>query len=148
MNHVPTEIWNEIAQTQTLKTDAARLTFPMSPWEMETFVERWEAILDKEQTKVALALMLVTPLLMEREAIQSYLQQDPARSGLMQSLPEVLNPKDAAELARRELSMQPAPTLRVAQLLQNGQALTWWNEAAKSPSQASSSASEQPSLSQ
>lgn len=132
MNQVPTQIWNEIAETQPLKTEAARLAFALSEPKMEQMTEAWETSFPTEPNKVALAIPLVFPLLSEREAIRSYLNANPERSGLAQSLTEVNSPQEAAQLAARELSMSPEQTRRLTLLLQSAQPLTTWLASVKS----------------
>lgn len=141
MNQVPTQIWNEIAETQPLKTEAARLAFALNEPEMAQMTEAWENSFPGEPNKVALAIPLVFPLLTEREAIRSYLSADPERSGLAQALTEVNSPQEAAQLAARELSMSPEQTRRLTMLLQSGRPLTAWLESVKALSPTESLAS-------
>jgi hypothetical protein len=138
MNQVPTQIWNEIAATQPLKTEAARLAFALNERQMEQLMEEWGKELP---SKISLGLQLVLPLLTEREAIRSYLSADPERLGLAQALPEVNSPQEAAQLAARELSMSPEQTRQLTMLLQSDRPLTAWLASVKALSTSASLAS-------
>jgi hypothetical protein len=126
MHQIPAFIWNEIAATQPLTTDAATQAFTLSEPAMTQMTEAWENAFPGEPNKVALAIPMVFPLLTEREAIRSYLSADPERLGLAQALPEVNSAEEAAQLAARELSMSPELAHRLHDLLLTNRPMIGW----------------------
>lgn len=103
MHQAPTPIWNEIAATQTLKTDWARTMFPKTP---EALDEALEAEADELEAaghsdKAIVAYQEAKPLLLENEAISRYVAEN-ERPELRGSLPEVLNPAEAVQLMAAE----------------------------------------------
>ena len=99
MYQVPTEIWNEIAKTQTLATEWGRKMFPLPFEELQKEVEKEESALMAKglPSKVITAYQDVVPLLLESKAISGYLAK-PATMDLRQALPEVSSPSEAALL--------------------------------------------------
>ena len=137
MNQLPTEIWQEIAREQKLKTEAARLSFPMKQTQQDEMVEPWVNLSDSDP-KIATAITALAPIWLEREAIRLYLNSSPERSGLRQVLPELNSPEEVAALAKAEYWLTPTQTRQFLRLLQTGQALTSWLKAAKPPLKESS----------
>ncbi|MEW6290675.1 MAG: hypothetical protein ACOY4W_00810 [Thermodesulfobacteriota bacterium] len=121
MYQVPNEIWNEIAETQTLATEWGRKMFPLPFAEMQQAVEQEEAALLEKGTpsKVVTAYQEVMPLLLEHAAISNYLSR-PEKMDLRQALPEVRSPAEAALLMSMEHRMS---SKEISQLLTMLQAL-------------------------
>jgi hypothetical protein len=132
MNQLPTEIWQEIAQEQPLKTEAAKLSFPMKQTPQDEMMERWQDLVDSDP-KIAVALTALAPVWIEREAIRRYLNSSRERSGLRQVLPELGSPEEVAALAKAEYWLTPTQTQQFLRLLKNGHALTTWQTAASAP---------------
>ena len=74
MHQHPAEVWNAIAETQSLRTDWARAMFPLPQDLMDQEVEAEQAYLAKEMgsARMALAYLTVMPLLWEAAAVEAF----------------------------------------------------------------------------
>ena len=123
MYQVPMRVWNEIAMGQALSEPWVTL-FRATP---ETFPALLDKLVDKPLEKmgvddrVILAYRLVAPLLMETEAISSYLEET-QQSMLRASLPELTSVNEAVILASTEYRLTPSQQSKLKQLLK--QAMT------------------------
>ena len=123
MYQVPMPVWNEIAASQALSQPWATL-FRLEP---EQLPAKLEQLVDKPleakgaDNSVVLAYRLVAPLLMENEAISSYLEMT-QQTMLRASLPELNSVNEAVTLATMEYRLSPSQQAKLTQLLK--QALT------------------------
>lgn len=123
MYQVPMSVWNAIARSQPLGQPWATL-FRLTPEELPT---QLEMLVDRPleaagaDNRVVMAYRLVAPLLMETEAISSYLQET-QQSMLRASLPELNSVNEAVILASMEYPLTPSQQSKLKQLLK--QAMT------------------------
>ena len=119
MHQVPTDVWNEIARSQPLSEPWATL-FRMSDEELEKGLE---TLVDKPaeaagaDNRTALAYRLTAPLLVENEAISSFLQET-QQTSLRTSLPEVVSVSEAVILASMEYQLTRSQQEKLRQLLE------------------------------
>lgn len=123
MQQVPMRVWNQIAMSQPLGQPWATL-FRLEPEELPA---RLAELVDKPlaqlgaDNRVTLAYRLVAPLLMETEAISSYLEETQQQT-LRASLPELTSVNEAVTLASMEYRLTPFQQRKLTQLLK--QAMT------------------------
>lgn len=100
MYQVPTAIWNQIAETQPLVTDWAKLVFPLPEEDQEALVTGEELRLATETGSaiLATAYLTVMPLLWERKAIRLYQEE----FGLNQGLPSIETVQEAVIVASKD----------------------------------------------
>lgn len=116
--HVPTSVWNAIAESQPLGQPWATL-FRATP---ETLPGLLEKLVDKPLTakgadnRVLLAYRLTAPLLTENEAISAYLIES-NRQELRSSMPELTSVSEAVTLASREFRLLPSQQTKLRTLL-------------------------------
>lgn len=112
-------MWNEIAKSQPLSEPWATL-FRMSDEELEKGLE---TLVDKPaeaagaDNRTALAYRLTAPLLVENEAISSFLQET-QQTSLRTSLPEVVSVSEAVILASMEYQLTRSQQEKLRQLLE------------------------------
>ena len=102
MQQAPAQTWNRIAETQTLQTAWAQQMFPLPEPDLEKALLSEESKLTAEtgSSRVAIAFLLVAPLLWERAAIAAY--QDETDE---MSLPIVETVQEAVMLASKEYAL-------------------------------------------
>lgn len=117
LTSIAAPIWNEIARTQELKTDWARMTFALKPDAMAEMENReYEALLKRKISQpVASAYLDMKPLLMERKAISRHLLKHPE---LSRALPEVTSINEAVILASSDRPLSRQEQKRLTVLLQ------------------------------
>ena len=119
MHQVPTVVWNEIAKSQPLSEPWATL-FRMKDEELEQGIE---TLVDKPaeaagaDNRTVLAYRLTAPLLVENEAISSFLQET-QQSSLRMSLPEINSVNEAVILASMEYRLTRSQQAKLKELLQ------------------------------
>lgn len=118
MYQAPMAVWNEIAKSQPLGQPWATL-FRLTPQELPV---KLDELVDKPaeaagaDNRTVLAYRLVAPLLMENEAISSYLIET-NQSALRSSLPEINSVNEAVMLASTEYRLTPFQQRKLTQLL-------------------------------
>lgn len=118
MYQAPMAVWNEIAKSQPLGQPWATL-FRLTPQELPV---KLDELVDKPaeaagaDNRTVLAYRLVAPLLMENEAISSYLTET-NQSTLRSSLPEINSVNEAVMLASTEYCLTPFQQRKLTQLL-------------------------------
>lgn len=118
MYQVPMQVWNQIALSQPLSQPWAtlfRLEPDQLPVKLDELVDKPLAQLGADN-KVTLAYRLVAPLLVETEAISSYLEETQQQT-LRQSLPELTSVNEAVILASMEYRLTPSQQQKLSQLL-------------------------------
>ncbi len=119
MHQVPTVVWNEIAKSQPLSEPWATL-FRMKDEELEQGIE---TLVDKPSeaagadNRTVLAYRLTAPLLVENEAISSFLQET-RQISLRTSLPELNSVNEAVILASMEYRLTRSQQAKLKQLLE------------------------------
>ena len=83
MHQAAARYWNEIAETQPLKTEWAQQMFPLLQEDMDLALENEEKRLFRETNnpRVASAYLKIMPLLWENRAISNYLKDNPSLRG-------------------------------------------------------------------
>jgi hypothetical protein len=131
MNAIATPIWNQIAATQELRTQAAKVAFDLDEEAMQQMLDLWADLEQKAGTPMGLASSLQTflPLLVENSAIQQFVSQN---KDLATALPEVLTAKEATMLATMDHRLDPQEQSQLQALLAQPQAvLQRWEKAAR-----------------
>jgi len=117
MYQVPATVWNRIAETETLATEWAELTFPLPEAELEEALELEAARIQAEHKtspSLTLAYLKVMPLLWEREAIAAFVADNPALAG---ALPNVETVEEAVRIATLDHPITTREQDKLASLL-------------------------------
>ena len=117
MYSTPTPVWNAIAASQPLTQPWARM-FAMT---FEELTKAWAEIYKEIEAKgaddkVCRAYAIVAPLLVENEAISSYIMAT-HRLDLRMSMPEINSPEEAVMVASEDLRMAPSQQKVLLRLL-------------------------------
>lgn len=117
MYQTPTAIWNEIAASQPLSQPWFDL-FRMDFEELTKALEPMEKKLEMQgvDSTVIRAYLLTAPLLVENEAVSSYIEMT-ERHDLRNCLPEICSVNEAVILATREYRLNPSQQARLTKLL-------------------------------
>ena len=100
LTSVATAVWNQIAETQKLKTAWAKKVFALNPEEMQQAEDKeYKALARAVGHDVAASYQDVKPLLLENEAISRFTQAQPM---YREALPEVTSIAEALTLASME----------------------------------------------
>ena len=100
LTSVATAVWNQIAETQQLKTAWAKKAFALNPEEMQQAEDKeYRALARTVGHDVAASYQDVRPLLLENEAISRFTQAQPM---YREALPEVTSIAEALILASME----------------------------------------------
>ena len=116
MHQCPTPIWNEIAQTQEIKSPLWASLFRATdlPTALQPLTARLEAL--NADTRTIRAFLLVAPLLRENLAISRFIEET-GRDSLRSSLPEIVTVDEAMILASEEFGLTTAQQRVLLQLL-------------------------------
>lgn len=116
LTSVATMVWNQIAETQELKTAWAKKVFAMGPEQMlQAEDEEYRALKATVGHDVAASYQDVKPLLLENEAISRFTQAQPM---YREALPEVTSISEALILASMERPLSPMQQNRLRRLLE------------------------------
>jgi len=100
LTSVATAVWNQIAETQKLKTAWAKKAFALNSEEMQQAEDKeYKALARAVGHDVAASYQDVKPLLLENEAISRFTQAQPM---YREALPEVTSIAEALTLASME----------------------------------------------
>lgn len=117
LTSVAAPIWNEIAKTQTLRTEWARKAFALDDQAMSELENReYQELKPKVGQAVATAFSDLKPLLLENQAISRYIQAQGDQS-LRQALPEVVSIAEAIALASMDRPLSPLQQTSLQNLL-------------------------------
>ena len=117
LTSVAAPIWNEIAETQKLKTAWAKKAFAMDGMEMAELEDReYKAAKSRFGQEVAASYVDLKPLLLENVAISKYTQAHP---NYRPALPEIVSIAEAVIVASQERPLNPMQQKQLAKLLQN-----------------------------
>lgn len=121
MYQAPTPVWNEIAASQPLSQPWFNL-FRMDFEELTKALEPIEKKLETQgvDSTVIRAYLLTAPLLVENEAVSSYIEMT-GRQDLRNSLPELTSVNEAVILATQEYRLNPSQQARLTKLLKQAQ---------------------------
>lgn len=116
MTSLPSEIWNEIAETQTLTTAWGKKMFPLPAERIAEEEDKEFDLLTRKgiPEEVAIALADVKPLILERTAISRHLRKHP---DLREALPEVNTIQEAARIGSMERLLMPEQEEQLADLI-------------------------------
>lgn len=115
MYQAPATVWNEIAETQTLRTPRAEQMFPLPQEDLSQALRNEEKRLEDETGSqvLAAAYLTVMPLLWEHRAIRLYQEAE----GPKASLPAVENLDAAMSVAESDFLLTPAEKARLREML-------------------------------
>ena len=117
LTSVAAPIWNQIAETQTLKTVWARKAFKLDGMAMAELEDKeYKTLKAKVGQDVAASYQDVMPLLTENVAISKFIQEQP---NYRQALPEIVSIAEAVILAPQERPLNPMQQKQLANLLQD-----------------------------
>lgn len=117
LTSVDAQVWNQIAQTQALKTEWARKAFRLDAEAMaELEDQEYREAAQKYGQTVAASLLDVKPLLLENVAISRFTQDQPM---FREALPEVVSISEAVMLASKERPLSPLQQKLLRKLLQD-----------------------------
>lgn len=115
MTSLPAPIWNQIAATQALQTEAAKLAFAMDGTQIAEMEDEWYRLELEAGTprRIVSSLMTCLPLLLENEAIANHLDRHP---NLRSALPPISDVETAVTLMQAEwrLTAEEKATLTTA----------------------------------
>lgn len=116
MYQTPQPIWNEIAQTQRIKTPLWADLFKATdlPTAVQPLYRELEAAGADDRT--IRAFLLAAPLLHENLAISRYVEKT-GRDSLRYSMPELTTVNEATILASQEFSLKPSQQAKLQKLL-------------------------------
>lgn len=117
MFSTPAPIWNEIAETQRIKSPLWKRLMQMDGIAMAAELDRVTDKLPEKDSTVLLAYQATACLLAENEAISRYLESTD-QLGLRSSLPELTSIPEAVDLATMEYRLEPSQQNRLAELLE------------------------------
>ena len=118
LNSIATPIWNEIAETQELKTEWARKAFSLDHEEQVQLVEKeYAELLERTSHEVAKAILDMKPLLLENVAISRHIQRTDNYQ-LRTALPEVTTIDEAVMLATEEDNLTASQQRQLRNLLE------------------------------
>ena len=109
-----------------------RETFSLpNPDQVAAVLDRWDELMTPSlpNPTTRSALVGIYPLMRANPAIQAYLQTDPARQGLRQSLPDVPTAEEAADLMSQEYQLPASQTSALRASLKSPQTLQRWKTA-------------------
>jgi|ERR1017187_3122180 hypothetical protein len=120
MDQVLQEIWNQIAEEETLKTKWAQRMFNIPPNEIEDELDKeYNRIMTKVKNQItAFAFIEIFPLLAENEAIENFLSNHP-RFLEQKILSPLWSIKEAIYIASKEFQMLKAADLEELTSLMN-----------------------------
>lgn len=116
MHQAAAKFWNEIARTQTLKTEWAQQMFPLPQEQLDQALEREEQRLTRETNdpQVASAYLKIMPLLWENEAISKFLNANPSMTVAMPTLQSL---SEALMVARKDFRLTNGQMAKLKTLL-------------------------------
>ena len=116
LTSVAAAVWNQIAETQQLKTAWARKVFALGPEEMLRAEDaEYEALKATVGHDVAASYQDVKPLLLENQAISRFTQAQPM---YREALPEVSSIAEALVLASMERPLSQMQQRQLRRLLE------------------------------
>lgn len=116
MHQAAAKYWNEIAKSQSLKTEWARQMFPLPQEDMNLALENEEKRLTQETSSpvLASAYLKIMPLLWENEAISSYLENVP---NLRAAILPIKSDAEAITVASVDFQLTKAELGKLAEML-------------------------------
>ena len=116
MHQAAARYWNEIAQTQHLKTEWAQQMFPLPQKELDAALELEEERLTRQSNdrQVASAYLKIMPMLWENEAISKFLNANPS---LMNAMTPVQSLHEALMVARKDFRLTNGQMTKLKQML-------------------------------
>lgn len=119
MLQVPAKVWNEIAETERLRSKAMDLLFRMNDRQMAAQMDAQAKALKEAKKGDALvigAYLKLGPLLVENEAISRYIERTES-SDLRTALPELTTVPETLELAQMEYRLDEKQLSQLQALL-------------------------------
>ena len=120
LSTVPWMFWNQIAETGLLKSRWAKKAFPMTEEQMSNLEAKEREELEKEYPGlVARAFLDLRPLLLENEAIQTWLNKSAWNRMQAGAFPEVLDVDEAVAMGTRDWMLDETKQKQLRSLLEN-----------------------------
>ena len=120
LSSIPAEIWNEIAETEALRTAWAKKHLPMTEQEMEAAEEKEADELEKSWPRLVVrGFQDMRPLLLEREALRKWTREHPEYAA---ALPEVNSLEEAVAMAAMDWMYDETEKKQLRQLLDEAMA--------------------------
>lgn len=117
MHPIPQAVWNKVANFRKLRTWWAEVMFNLEDEDLAQKAQETVSETLRERNvpeATILAYLTLLPLLMEPDAIRSFVEEHPQ---YLDALPEVLNRQEAIELARLEWPLMDATETEALQML-------------------------------
>lgn len=129
MTEIPAPLWNQIAATQQLQTEAGKLTLALDADQIAEVESEWYRAEIEAGTprRIASSLMTALPLLSESAAIGQFLSLHP---NLKSSLPTLNSAMEAAGLMQAEWNLTDAEKKTLTIALLSPRSLQRWHKAA------------------
>ena len=129
MTALPAALWNQIAATQDLQTEAAKVAFQLDAEQLVEMENEWYRMETEAKTprRIISSLMTALPLLSEADAISNHLTRHP---NLKSALPSLKTPTEAASLMQAEWNLTDGEKKTLTMVLLSPQSLQRWHKAA------------------
>jgi hypothetical protein len=116
MQQAGATVWNEIAETQALRTTWAQQMFPLQADDLDEALALEQERLTEEagDPLIAAAYLRVMPLIWEAPAIKAFL----AETGPNPALPQIETAQEAAQLASLDYPMTTKQIMKLHSMLQ------------------------------
>ena len=116
LHQAATRYWNEIAESQPLKTEWAQQMFPLPQEDMDLALEKEEARLTRETSNpvLASAYLKIMPLLWENRAISNFLKDNPS---LRIAMPPLESVSEALMVARMDFQLTTRELMKLGEML-------------------------------
>lgn len=118
MQQAAAKYWNEIAESQLLRTEWAQQMFPLPQEDMDLAMENEEKRLIRETSNpvLASAYLKIMPLLWESAAISSYLKENPS---LRAAIPPIESIAEATMIASMDFRLAKRELVQLAEMLKD-----------------------------
>lgn len=118
MQQAAAKYWNEIAESQPLRTEWAQQMFPLPQEDMDLAMENEEKRLIRETSNpvLASAYLKIMPLLWESAAISSYLNDNPS---LRAAIPPIESIAEATMIASMDFRLTKGELVQLAEMLKD-----------------------------
>ncbi|MET4482973.1 hypothetical protein [Bradyrhizobium sp. F1.13.3] len=117
MHQAAARYWNQIAESQPLKTEWAQQMFPLPQEDMDLALANEEKRLIRETSNpvLAAAYLKIMPLLWENAAISTYLKDNPSQKA---AIPPIENIAEAIMIASKDFRLTTRELMKVGEMLE------------------------------
>jgi hypothetical protein len=116
MHQAAATFWNQVAESQHLKTDWAKQMFPLPQQQLDQALENEEAKLTRQTNdpQLAAAYLKIMPLLWENAAISNFLLANPT---LKIAMPPIESASEAMSVARKDFRLTTGQLTKLSEML-------------------------------